>query len=105
MGWMVSKPSLTPEEQSVVHFQTNHYRHESGGFVVPFPRRPDAKPLGESHSQTVRRFLSLEHSLHCKGQFTNFNAVMHEYLDLKHAENVTLVDLNKSSQRGSWLVN
>ena len=76
-----SKPSLTPEERSVVqHFQTNHYRNESGRFVVPLPRRPDAKPLGESRSQAVRRFLSLEHSLYCKGQFADFNAVIQRVL-------------------------
>lgn len=91
-----SKPSLSTEERSVVqHFQTNHYRDESGRFVVPLPRNPDAKPLGESRSQAVRRFLTLEHSLRCKGQFTDFNAVMQEYFDLKHAESVPSVDLNK----------
>ena len=99
-----SKPSLTPEERSVVqHFQTNHYRDESGRFVVPLPRRPDAKPLGESRSQAVRRFLSLEHSLHCKGQFADFNVVMQEYFDLKHAENVPLADLNKPPENVFYL--
>ena len=70
---------------------------------MPLPRRPDAKPLGESRSQAVRRFLSLEHSLHCKGQFADFNAVMQEYFDLKHAENVPLADLNKPPENVFYL--
>ena len=42
-------PTLSPEEQSVVsHFQSYHRRDEEGCFVVPLPRKPDAKPLGES---------------------------------------------------------
>ena len=91
------KPSLTPEERSVVqHFEANHTRTESGRFLVPLPRKPDAKSLGESRSQAVRRFLSLEHSLRCKGQFTEFGAVMEEYVELEHAEIVPTVDLDKS---------
>ena len=87
----------------VQHFQTNHYHDENGRFVVPLPRKPDAKPLGESRSQAVRRFLSLEHSLRCKGQFTDFNAVMQEYFDLKHAESVPSVDLNKPPESVFYL--
>ena len=49
---------LTPEERSVVqHFKDNHYRTER---FVPLPRKPHAKPLGESRSQAVRCFLALE---------------------------------------------
>ena len=89
------KPSLSLDERSVVqHFQTTHYRNESGRFVVPLPRKPDAKPLGESRSQAVRRFLSLEHTLRRDGQFANFSAVMQECFDLQHAESVPAVDLN-----------
>lgn len=56
---------LSIEEKSVVkHFQENHFRSSDGMFVVPLPKRPDVGPLGESRSQAVRRFLSLERSLH-----------------------------------------
>ena len=52
---------LTPEEQLVVqHFKDNHSRSEDGRFIVPLPKKPDAKPLGESRSQAVRRFLTLK---------------------------------------------
>ena len=35
--------------------------------------------LGESQSQAVRRFLSLERSLHLKNQFKEFGTVIEEY--------------------------
>ena len=62
-----NKVALSPEERSVVqYFKDNHYRTETGRFVVPLPRKPHAKPLGESRSQAVRRFLALKCSLRSK---------------------------------------
>ena len=56
----LSEASLSPEEPSTVqHFKTNHRLTENGRFIVPRPRRENAKPPGESQSQAVRRFLSL----------------------------------------------
>ncbi len=56
--------SLSSEECSVVrHFDHHHSHTEGGRFVFPLPKRPHAKPLGESRSQAVRRFMSLERSL------------------------------------------
>ena len=52
---------------------------EGGRFVVPLPRRDSAKPIGESRSLVVWRFLSLERNLHLKGQFSELN-VMKEIL-------------------------
>ena len=70
---------LTPEERLVVqHFKDNHSRSEDGRFIVPLPKKPHAKSLGESRSQAVRRFLSLERSLHAKEQFDEFDSVMNE---------------------------
>ena len=46
-----SLPVLMLEERSVLqHCDTNHHRTKSKRFVVPLPRRPDAKPIGESRS-------------------------------------------------------
>ncbi len=74
-------PVRTPEEQSVVsHFQAHHRRDDEGRFVVPLPLKSDAKPLGESRSLAVRRFLSLERSLRAKNQFSEFSEVIDEYL-------------------------
>ena len=51
---LVGPPTLSMEELTVVrHFETNHHRTAEGRFVVPLPRRPDAKPIGESRSQVL----------------------------------------------------
>ena len=64
-----SGTALSAEEKSVVtHFDSAHLRDELGRFIVPLPRNPDSKPLGESRSLAVRRFLSLERLLRSKNQ-------------------------------------
>ena len=91
----MGKTSLSPEERFVVeHFETNHRRDPDGRFVVPLPKKPDLKPLGESRSQAVRRFLSLEKSLKHSHQTEAFHASMEEYFDCGHAEMVPS-DLDK----------
>ena len=66
----LSEVGLSPEERSVVqHFEANHSRASTGRFVVPLPKKGNVRPIGESRSQAVRRFLSLEHTLHAKKQF------------------------------------
>ena len=50
---------ITPQEKLVLkQFISTHKRSEDGRFIVQLPRKPDAKPLGESRAQAVRRFLS-----------------------------------------------
>ena len=84
------------EERTILcHFESNHFLNKLGRFVVPLPKRSDAKTLGESRSQAVRRFLPLERSLNVKEQFAEFEAVMKEYMDLQHAEIVPVDDLEK----------
>ena len=87
---------LSPEERAAVsHFKENHRRTKDGRFVVPLPKTPDPPSLGESRSQAVRRFLSLERSLQLKNEFSTFNNMRQEYSDLCHAEPVPLTDLGK----------
>ncbi len=51
--------NLSSDERSVIqHFKDTHTRSEEGRFIVPLPKKPKSKPLGESRSQAVRRFLS-----------------------------------------------
>ena len=91
-----SEPVLSVEERAVVqHFKENHFRLPDGRFAVPLPKRDDAPRIGESHSQAVCRFLSLERSLHTKGQFSAFANVIEEYFSLCHAEEVPVTDLQK----------
>ena len=52
---------LSADEQHVLsHFQREHRRDDFGRFIVPLPWNSEEKPLGESRSLAVRRFLSLE---------------------------------------------
>lgn len=89
-------PALSLKERTVMrHFEANHRRTEGGKFVVPLPKKSDSKPIGESRSQAVRTFFSLERSLSSKGQFQAFDSVMKEYLDLGHAEAVPSEDMDK----------
>ena len=84
------------EERSVIqHFEKNHRRAPDGRFMVPLPKKAHAPLLGESRSHAVRRFLSLERSLCAKDEFESFDSVMQEYFDMKHAEPVPAVDLEK----------
>ena len=88
--------NLSPDERLVVqHFKDTHTRSDEGRFIVPLPKRPQSKSLGESRSQAVKRFLSLEHSLYSKGQFQKFSTVMEEYFKMNHAELVPVADLQK----------
>ena len=98
--WELEEPPselvLSVEERAVVqHFKENHFRLTDGRFAVPLPKRDDAPRIGESHSQAVRRFLSLERSLHTKGQFSAFANVVEEYFSLCHAEEIPVTDLQK----------
>ena len=96
--------SLSVEERTVVrHFESNHARSKEGRFIVPLPKDPKARPIGESRSQAVKRFLSLERSLNQKGCFQEFDTVMQEYLNLKHAEAVPSPDLNKPTELTFYL--
>ncbi len=71
------RPALSVDERSVVtHFQKTHCRDEAGRFIIPLPRTPDVKPLGESRSLSVRRFLSLERSLQSKNKFQELSDVV-----------------------------
>ena len=92
----LAKPALTLEERTVVkHFDTHHYCTDDGSFVVPLPKRSGCKSLGESRSQAIRRFLSLERSLTQRNKFHEFQTVMQDYLELGHAESMPSIDIDK----------
>ena len=67
--------ALSQEERIVVqHFETNNSLTKEGRFVAPLPRKSEAKPIGESTSQAMPRFLYLEHSLTQNGRFQQCDA-------------------------------
>ena len=95
---------LSIEERAVVqHFNANNRRNSEGRFVVPLPKKPDPGAIGESRSQAVRRFKALERSLSHKGRFSEFDAVMQEYLHLGHAEKVPIEDMEKNPSEVFYL--
>lgn len=75
--WEVEEPPpegpgtiLSTEDSAVMeHFQAKHYRKRDGRLVVPLPKRAGVKEMGESRSQAVRRFLSMERTLHSSSSF------------------------------------
>ncbi len=88
--------SLTLEERAVTqHFEHHHFRNDRGQFVVPLPKKLQAKPIGESRSQAVRRYFSLERSLHSRQLFDEFRTVIEEYFEKGHSELVPSVDLER----------
>ena len=98
-----SNAAFSLEERSVLsHFKDNHFRTEEG-FMVSLPKRLDAKQIGESRTQAVRRFFSLERSLNAKGLFQDFSSVMTEYMDLGHAELVPLEEMEKPTSQVFYL--
>ena len=96
--------ALSMEERTVVrHFEAKHSRSSEGRFVVPLPRNPSAKSVGESRSQAVRRFLSLERTLTAKGRFKELDDVMQEYLHLGHTEPIPTTDLEEPVKETFYL--
>lgn len=96
--------ALSMKERVVVHhFEANHSRSRDGRFVVPLPRDPAEKSIGESRSQAVRRFLALEGSLTAKGRFKELDHVIREYFTLGHAEEVPASDAEKLIERTFYL--
>ena len=95
---------LSPDERLALdHFNTQHSRTADGRFIVPLPKKPGVKQIGESRSQAVRRFLSFERSLHSKGHFQEFESVMDEYFEAGHAESVPETDLEKPTHSVFYL--
>ena len=95
---------LTVEEKSVVEqFHANHSRLPDGRFVVPLPRKTNSPTLGESRSQAVRRFYSIESSLHAKNQFHEVKEVIDEYFQSGHAETVPAADSEKPTREVFYL--
>ena len=88
--------AMTQEEQEVVtHLKKNNIIIPEGRFVVPLPKKKDAKPLGESRMQPVRRFSYLERSLQKTDKFQKVDEVIKEYVMLGHAELVPRINTLK----------
>ena len=103
--WKVEEPPdqpslFTPTEELVQHHyaETHTYVPEPGHYVVKLPRKNDQSTLGPSRAQAIDRFMSNERSLIRKGTHKQFQAVVREYLDLKHAEPVPPSDQSAQTE-------
>ena len=84
----------------VRHFESTYFRTEKVRFVA---KDLSTKPVGESRSQAVQTFLSLECSLKARDCFKEISYVMQEYLDLGHAEMVLIADLERPPDKVFYL--
>ena len=81
---------VSPEEGFVVQHFKDHYSRDGDGCSMP--KKPQTKPIGESRSQAVRRYRSLERSLQFRGMYDEFKL---EYFEKNHAELVPVSELKK----------
>ena len=87
---------MSPEDWSVLdYFKTQHSPTNEGRFIIPLAKKSDIKPLDESRSQAVQRFLSFEQLLRTKDHFREIEAVMDEYIQCGHTEPVPELILKK----------
>ena len=79
---------LTPEESDIQnHYIATHvFSPPAGRYVVTLPRRESTL---ESRNRALNRYKRNEQSLLKKGTWTQFQAVVQEYLSLGHAQLVT----------------
>ena len=77
------------EKQAESHYLSNlSYSSHDSRYQVTLPKKPELFPLGDSKTQAVNRYLSNERSLLRKNVWEPFQAVVQQYLDLGHAEEV-----------------
>ena len=88
--WVIEDVSGISNESSTDIFCENHYRatttrNPDGRYVVRLPFRESEPQFGESRSQAMRRFRSLERKFTAKPELkVEYSRVMQEYIDLNH---------------------
>ena len=98
-------PILSQQETEVQqHFADTHYfSPPAGRYVVTLPKRQTTLQLGESRQTALSRYLRNEQALLKKGTWTQFQAVVQEYLTLGHAQLVTPEELCTPIQKSYFL--
>ena len=93
----LEEPSLfetaqSPTEMQVeAHYKDTHqYDEEQKRYIVRLPKSEDPPSLGESRTQAINRAGANERSLIKKGKLQSFQQVMQEYVDLGHAQEVSV---------------
>jgi hypothetical protein len=99
-----TRQTLSPVEKLVVDdFNLNHKRDADGRFIVRLPFKSDVTPLGESRTQALRRFLSIERRLHNLKVYDDYAAVVNEYISSGHAEKILNNELTKPPSETFYL--
>ena len=108
--WQVEEPTkpisiLTPEELKFQdHYNDTHtFSPHAGRYIVTLPKKDTSLKLGESRSRALTRYQRNEASLLRRGTWTQFQAVVQEYLTLGHAQLVTSQELNTPVQDSYYL--
>lgn len=79
--------SETTSEQALceIHYSKNTKRGADGRYIVRLPFRHEKIELGESRTQALRRFYSLQKKLNAKPEMKKeYHRVMQEYVELGH---------------------
>ena len=88
--WVVEEESDVSNESTAdtfceIHYQTTTTRNLDGRYVVRLPFRKVKPELGESRTQALRRFRSLERKFNANPNLKiEYSRVMQEYIDLNH---------------------
>ena len=90
-------PSLSANnEKAIFHFNDTHQIQPDGQYKIKLPRSDHPPTIGQSRHTAVRRFQQNEKSLARKDKLEAFNQVLHEYVQLNHAEPAPSQDMDKS---------
>lgn len=92
---------LSPEERLCEQHYVNTIKRDTldGRFVVQLPFKPDPPILGESKTQAIKQFYSLERKLNKNPDLkTSYVQFMREYQSLGHMTNITHTESNVNNQ-------
>ena len=108
--WILEEPQekyriFTQEEQQVeAHFDATHtYDEEEKRYTVRLPMKNSTLQLGDSRGQALNRAKAKERSLVKKGCWSQFQAVIQEYLKLGHAILISPEDLLQSPSTSYYM--
>ena len=99
------KPSLTPEKRAVQqYFDSTHlFLPSVGQYSIMLPKRTHAPLLGESSRGALQRYEANEKAILRKGTWEQFQSMVQEYLNLRHAELVPTSQISKPCEQTYYL--
>ena len=90
----LQQPVFSQEEQAVIrHFEQHHEKDTDRRYIVLLSTKENVTPLGDSKSQALQRFKTMERALQSKETFSDFAEVVQEYFKMGHAELVAKMEV------------